>query len=178
MTIAAQWPRPQQILRYYLRSRDALTALKKSPEFVGMTETDREQSIRDLAGELSHEVVLLLTASFEALVQVDFEDRVSNRRKDPISRSLYRLARSHERRRDRPRWIPVEEILDVWQRETGRAHLIGRLKQLFQFRHWLAHGRYWVQKSGLKDPDPFVAWSIGKAVFDALPGFDSLPGSE
>jgi hypothetical protein len=49
------------------------------------------------------------------------------------------------------------------------------MKSLLLFRHWLAHGRYWVEKSGLGQVDPFDAWQIGKAVFDVLPGFRPLP---
>ncbi|HZT83351.1 MAG TPA: hypothetical protein VFA26_24180 [Gemmataceae bacterium] len=181
MTIAAEWPRPADILEYYRRSLEALDALKKAlraevapqSRFYGMTPQEAEQAIRELAEELDREVTLLLTASFEATFQVDFHDRVGRRKKDPVSRRLRKLARTP--RPKRARWVTVEEILDVWQKETGKAQVIGSLKQLVLYRHWLAHGRYWVQKSGLTDPDPFDAWSRGKAVFDALPGFRPLP---
>ena len=40
---------------------------------------------------------------------------------------------------------------------------IGAFKQLYVFRHWLAHGRHWTQKSGINPPPEvaFVAWHRG-----------------
>lgn len=183
LTIAEDWPRPAKVLEYYQRSIEAIAALRQAAgqlgpvsRFYGMTAVEVDQAIRELVAELEHEVTMMLTASFEAALQVDFYDRVSRKKKDQASRKLRQLA--YRPLKGRPRGvrttrIVVEEILDVWMEQTGRKQLIGNLKQLFQFRHWLAHGRYWVQRSGLSNPDPFDAWSRGKAVFDALPDFDS-----
>ena len=178
MTIALHWPEPPQILEYYRRSLEALAALKTTltssvrvqSRFFGMTAHEVERALRELAQELDHEVTLLLTASFEATFQVDFRRRLARKKKDRLSKKLRKLWRKYKR----AKWVVVEDILDVWQKETGHVQAIGKLKQLIKFRHWLAHGRYWVQKSGLLNPDPFDAWMIGKAVFDVLPGFGRL----
>ena len=43
--------------------------------------------------------------------------------------------------------------------------------QLVKYRHWLAHGRYWTQKSGIR-PTPEQAWDTGTIVFAVLPGLE------
>src|SRR5258708_2872834 len=103
-----------------------------------MTAHEVEQALWELAQELDHEVTLLLTASFEATFQVDFRRRIARKKKDRLSKKLRKLWRKHKR----AKWVVVEDILDVWQKETGHVQAIGKLKQLIQFRHWLAHGRY------------------------------------
>jgi hypothetical protein len=45
------------------------------------------------------------------------------------------------------------------------------MAQLVKYRHWLAHGRYWTQKSGIR-PTPEQAWDTGTIVFAVLPGLE------
>jgi|GEM_PF-4311915 len=61
----------------------------------------------------------------------------------------------HERFGER---IPLEEILEVWKRTkpTGSplAERLGDLKTLYRRRNWIAHGRYWPDRSGWAGADP------------------------
>jgi hypothetical protein len=180
MTFVPHAPTPESVLEYYERSQEALGSLRKTlrtdvgpnSRFFGMAEVEIEKSLRDLAQELDYEVTLLLTASFEAILQLDFLLRVRKRKRDTISIKFRRL-RFNVRTRRKNR-VTIEEILDVWQEETNTRQAIGNFKQLIQFRHWLAHGRYWIQKSGLRDCDPYEAWSRGRAAFAVLPGIPDL----
>jgi hypothetical protein len=44
-----------------------------------------------------------------------------------------------------------EDILEGWKMHgTAPARLIGQVRGAFRFRHWLAHGRYWLPKLGQK----------------------------
>lgn len=61
-----------------------------------------------------------------------------------------RLRRLHTAHRERAK---LESILDAWKETVGAVDSIGQLKQLFVFRDWLAHGRYWRHNAGL-DPEP------------------------
>src|SRR6266446_3168189 len=103
MTIASEWPRPADILNYYQRCREALGMLRRNPVlnadslFFGMTDQEVEQSLQQMAKELDDEVTLLLTASFEAIFQVDFHNRVAKKRKDPVSRKLRALRKRRKR---------------------------------------------------------------------------------
>jgi hypothetical protein len=186
MTIANSWPEPLQVLRSYGQGREALKALRQTllsslgagglsseSPFHGMTAEQVEEELTRLARDLDDQIVMSLVASFEATIQVDYYKRVDERLKDSVSRALRKL--KYKTTSKRWRWVDIDLILEVWKQETGEKAVIGRLRSLMRYRHWLAHGRYWVQKSGLTDVDPLDAWNIGKAVFAVLPGFTPLP---
>jgi len=137
-----------------------------------MTQEEIDSAITKMSLELDQEVVLLLTASFEAEFQADFHDRVSRKRKDRVSREFRRILGDQRGRRQGAKRVAFKQILEVWGKHEGHVRAIGNLKQLIQFRHWLAHGRYWVQKSGLRNSDPFDAWQRGKAVLHMLLGVE------
>jgi hypothetical protein len=138
-----------------------------------MTTDEFDQSLSELRRELDHQVVLMLTASYEAIFQTDLQERIKRRKKDDLSKALRSWWKDSRRRHEK--WIDLASLLDVWKRTTGHRQVIGKMKSLLLFRHWLAHGRYWVDKSGLGYADPLEAWQIGRAVFDVLPGFRPLP---
>lgn len=50
-----------------------------------------------------------------------------------------------------PRAFLADDILAAWKEDsTTRATLIRDLVGAFKFRHWFAHGRYWMPKLGRK----------------------------
>ena len=43
--------------------------------------------------------------------------------------------------------VGVQDILDSWKSERpSYKNFCGQLKEVLKYRHWLAHGRYWVPK--------------------------------
>jgi len=171
--LAPDWPRPSQILERFednlegLRSiqrRAAVGELGPESKFYGMTPEEFSQAIGAARQELEQQVALMLTASFEAVLRVDLAMRCAKRRKDADSRAL----RTRFRRRNFQE-IRFEELLDAWKSQIGSARKLGRLRQLVNFRHWLAHGRYWKQKSGLARCDPYEAWNRGNLALSVLP---------
>ena len=185
--MAASWPRPVEIFEHYLRSREALSLLKSHllnfpatigshSRFYNMLPGEINATFRDMTSELNIQINLLLIASGEASLRVDFEDRVQRRRKGPVSRRFRELEQARKARAKRG--VRLEDILKVWGDESpgpskGRA---SRMGQLLLYRHWVAHGRYWVdQRSGLSEPDPREVWDIMREFFDNLPGFDPPP---
>ena len=180
-------PTPLDILRYYrgcLEAFDALQrevspslqagALEHSSQFFGMTSDEFDAALVELRNELDYQVVMMLIASFEAIFQSDLQDRVRRKKTDTISKALRRWWQ--ENRHGADKWIHMESLLDAWKGViTGHRQAIGRLRSLVLFRHWLAHGRYWPDRSGVGNIDPFAAWQIGKEVFAVLPGLPSLP---
>lgn len=179
-------PQPIDILRYYRGSLEALEALDLAladplaigtlpavSRFYGMTTDEVRDALGVQRGELESQVVLMLTASFESLFQQDRRDRFQRKKKGPLSKALRQWWKRHGNEGEQ--WFKMESLLDAWKKTEGHSHAIGRLKSLFLHRHWLAHGRYWTDRSGLGRVDPFLAWQIGKAVFNVLPGFPPLP---
>ena len=187
MPLAATRPLPTDILDYYRGCLEALDSLKTrltpsfaggiiaSPShFVGMMPGEFEEALAAMRRELDYQVVMMLVASFEAIFQADLSDRVSRRKKGTLSKALRKWHKDYRRRREA--WINLQSLLEAWKKTvSGRRQVIDRLKRLLLFRHWLAHGRYWIDKSGLGNVDPYQAWQIGKQVFDALPEFSPLP---
>jgi len=87
-----------------------------------------------------------LLASLEASFRTDYYLRVNMKRKDLLSQAFFALYQSKGLR------VSLEEdILEQWK-VYGKANnqLIGELRGAFKFRHWLAHGRYWIPKLGQK----------------------------
>jgi hypothetical protein len=181
MAIASVWPSPPDIFEYYRRSIEALTALKLGTagavsvgsRFEGMTQDDVRVALDNLRNDLDQSVVLLL----EATLQADFHETITRKKKDGVSKELRKLWYGNASKHGRSRRVTVEEIVDVWKKHIGQTFVIGNFKQLVLYRHWLAHGRYWVQKSGLLLIDPFDAWQRGAALFNVLPGFQGLMAS-
>ena len=189
MSSVARPPQPSDILRYYRQSSEALDALKRAvvpaikggslandSQFFGMSPDEFNQALRDLLDELDYHVVMMLAASFEAVFQMDLKDRVRQKKTDDVSKALRRWWKAQVRGRKKE-WINFDSLLGVWQATLldGKSK-IRKLRQLVLFRHWLAHGRYWVEKrSGLGRVHPSIAWEIGKAVFSVIPDFASLP---
>jgi hypothetical protein len=180
-------PKPLDILRYYRGCIEALDALKGAvsqslptgalhhmSQFYGMTLDEFDAALAKLRKELDYQVVMMLVASFEAIFQSDLQDRVRRKKTDPLSKALRRWWQ--ENRHGAEKWIHMESLLDAWKGVVvGHRQVIGRLRSLVLFRHWLAHGRYWSDRSGLGGIDPFTAWQIGEEAFAALPGLPPLP---
>jgi hypothetical protein len=184
--MATVWPKPAEILEFYNRSLEAHAALAKqilAPDgsltaapgsrFFGMPAAEVRQELGNLRRELENQVVMLLTASFEATIQVAARSHLAKKRKTPMARAFRK--KLWPTRAKLQEWTPVEKVLRICHQHAARPQAIADFKQLLEFRNWLAHGRYWVQKSGLL-PDPLEAWEIGKALFEALPGFSRLSG--
>jgi hypothetical protein len=109
---------------------------------------------------------LMLLTSLEASFRLDFNDRCKRRLKDDLSRHFREVEKS---RTDRVR---LDDILEGWKLHADvAASLIQQLRGALQFRHWLAHGRYWPPKFGRKYDFDFVS-SIAAAAVSAC-GFDA-----
>ena len=94
-----------------------------------------------------------MLASIEATFRHDMAQRRRGKqrggnRTSPVVRGLRDLQRRHREK------VRLDDILDVWRDSAGQGKgSFGKLKQFFEHRHWLAHGRYWTDKSGVQ-PDP------------------------
>lgn len=94
--------------------------------------------------EMDKLVVLDLLTALEGHVRADFDGRVHRRKKDILSRSYREIKKKGKFLEGR---IPFEMLFDAWKQHhtTCKIH-VGRIKGLWHFRNWLAHGRWWVFK--------------------------------
>jgi len=174
LNLEDDWPKPSDILKYYERVNEFLRWLERQARvgeavtidhpFYGMTPREVDQEAQNLRSELEKHVSLMLTASFEAVLRVDLATRIQKSLRDESSRKL-----REKFGRCVFRAIRLEALIDAWrQLRFGQAHVFGKFKQLILFRHWLAHGRYWRQTSGVMKVDPLVVWDRGTAVLDIV----------
>jgi hypothetical protein len=126
-----------------------------------MTRDEFDDSLQLTVKEQDKQVVLMLAASCEAVFRRDFHARVSaprNRRNLPEARFI-------SLSRERPNRVRLDDVLEVWQTTTGAS--LHDLRRLLKHRHWLAHGRYWSDKSGFT-ADPQMVFNLITSVFLAL----------
>ncbi len=119
-----------------------------NPSFVSQfrlyTREEVEKEKEGRLEEIDASLALTLLASIEASFRIDYLQRCYRKRKDPLSRNFRELYESKGSR------VSFEnEILDGWKEYSDVSPtLLGNIKGAFNYRHWLAHGRYWVPRLG------------------------------
>lgn len=114
---------------------------KISPKQHHMYMTEDELREKLLSVHEEH-FMLSILASMENFLQIDFQRRIKKRLKDPVSQTF----RSKKKKR-----IKLgEDIFSVWIKYLSGSEGtdMKRIKGAFQYRHWLAHGKYWTWKAG------------------------------
>lgn len=92
--------------------------------------------------EIDHGSALSVLACVEAAIRTDYLRRVYGKEKGMVSRALREL---YKERGERARLD--DDLLACWRDKSSVPKiLIGALIGAFNYRHWLAHGRYWTPK--------------------------------
>jgi hypothetical protein len=156
MTIGDVWD-------YYETVRDNLArsaeiAERNLPDDIGFQDSKLfGKSLGDiewLLDEADMQASLFIIAAAEAAIRVDFHERVVKKKpKDSVTRAFRSIYNDQGKGR-----IRLEDILDTWATNIPIAKAdIRTFKGALRFRHWLAHGRYWVPKFGQTyDPTALV----------------------
>lgn len=90
--------------------------------------------------ELNRKFVLTLLAAIEARIRIDYLSRKYNKDKSGLSKEFRYL---YDNKGER---ASLEgDIFKIWKSQ-GRdiKKVFDELGSCFKYRHWLAHGRYWV----------------------------------
>jgi hypothetical protein len=153
-----------EILEYHCRSVAALLVLARGG-IAGLglqaatfprTEEAFIEALDEMRDELDDEVVLALVASGERVLRLDYRARQAGGA--PAAVRFRHLEERHEGR------VPLEEILDVWKDVAAARVEIGHFKQMYVYRHGLAHGRFF-NKSGLHHAKPADADAVIRELF-------------
>ena len=132
-------------------------------KFIGLTTDELNDYFNDSEEELEHLVCFDLISATEAVLRSDFYTKVYNRDKSNIGRKFRDLEKTKGNK------ISLEvDIIDNWKeivasRITDFSDFLG----LINYRHWLAHGRYWTPKLG-QQYTPFITYNIAKNIFDIV----------
>jgi hypothetical protein len=125
-------------LRLYFSRADPTVAMQ-------FPNRSQDEVLKARLGESDLRSALALLIGIEARFRVDFNSRCRKRLKDDLSRYF----REVEKRGDRVRLD--EDIIEGWKSHTNASpSAISELRGAFNFRHRLAHGRYWSPKLGRK----------------------------
>jgi hypothetical protein len=120
--------------------------------FLGMRPDEIQAELAARLDETDQRSSFFLLASIEAAFRVDYEYRCTKKLKDSLSRNFRSMYKDRETR------VNLEnDIFGAWVDAFPELRqLIGELRRAFRFRHWLAHGSYWVPKLGRKYDFDFV----------------------
>jgi hypothetical protein len=111
--------------------------------FVGYSDREVADERRKRLYEVEVASAFSVMAVLEAAFRIDYLQRSYRRMKDAISRDFREL---HKQKG--PRASLEDDIFEVWRAHIRPQGLIGDLRSAFNFRHWVAHGRYWQPKLG------------------------------
>lgn len=161
-----------ELLEYHGRSVVALRVLDGAVEALG--EIDRKrfprrreaiaEALEAMRDELDDEVVLAIVASAERVLRLDFRARL--RGKEPVAVRFGLLDQRFGGH------VPLEEIVDVWKDLATAPTECGAFKQMYVYRHGLAHGRYF-NKSGLHDATPEDAAAVVEEMLDKIRAYSA-----
>ena len=112
-------------------------------DFVGLTPNEVNEHFRSLTDELENAYILKLVAASEGIFRKDFFDKVRKGKRSGTSLKDIFL-KLHLRHGDKIKF--EEHIIKSWKRHgnLGVPSVLSELKVAFKFRHWIAHGKYWV----------------------------------
>ena len=132
--------------------------------FTSYTLAEVSDELGERLSELDMTSALTVLTAVEAAFRIDYLQRCYCKKKDPISRAFRELHKQKQAT------VSLEnEIFDVWKTHTtGSARIIGDLRGAFKFRHWLAHGRYWVPQLGQKY-DYVTIYTLATTVLNNFP---------
>lgn len=131
--------------------------------FTGLIRREVEEFFDAQSAELELLTMFELLATTEAILRIDFEDRVTERKKDGLSRRFRRIHKAHG---DKIRLD--EDILAAMKEEGVAANIIAAFRGTLRLRHWLAHGRHWHPKLG-RGYVPGDVFDITRALIESIP---------
>jgi len=133
-------------------------------KFTGMTPKELELYFDEKLKELEYQISLVILSSVEAKFRMDYLQRVYKRNKDDLTREFRDIYNIRQNRASLE-----DEILEIWKKYYPEYKtVVSAYKSALKFRHWLAHGRYWVPKLGRKY-DLETVYQIAEKVYVNIP---------
>jgi len=137
----------KEIELYFVTTEKALRAFyqKTNLYFTTYTAEELNNELESRIEELDKSTALTILAAIEAHLRVDFLQRCYNKEKDSLSRKFRDI---HKKKGSKVSLS--EDILEAWREHIKSKSVISELRSALNYRHWLAHGRYWVAGLGRK----------------------------
>jgi hypothetical protein len=135
----------KEIDAYFVTTEKALRLFyqKNNPYFANYTSEELENERDQMIEELDKSTAFTVLAAIEAHLRVDFLQRCYNKEKDSLSREFRNL-----NKKKGSNVSLSDDILELWMQNINRKPVISELRSALNYRHWLAHGRYWTANLG------------------------------
>jgi len=142
----------------------SLSSILPNEKFIGMTTDELNAYFEESENELEHLVCFDLISATESLLRSDFYARVYNKDKSGLGRTFREIEKGFGNK------ISLEEhIINSWKEiVVARKSDFSDFLALLRYRHWLAHGRYWIPKLGREHYSPSVTYNIVERVFNIV----------
>lgn len=131
-------------------------------DFFGLDPKTIKEEYVTLATEIGREFSLTLMASIEAVLRRDFIVRCHkrNKRSDVLTKTF-----NEQFNPAKPifKYDFSDFILKSWKKyleDRTAKDVVNRMNELLQYRHWLAHGRYWELPQNLSNIDYLTIYHI------------------
>ena len=129
----------------------------------GIQKKELEIDLEKTLAEIEKSSSMSVLSALEAIFRIDYLLRNYRRKRDPLSKKLISLYRRRGERASLE-----DEILPVWREyRPDYDSVISELVDAFKYRHWLAHGRYWIPKLG-RDYAYHDLFQIAYGLFNGL----------
>lgn len=153
-------PTPEKIEKFYsqyCRGIEALFDKANNPNFeiyfIGLTDDELEETKKELLEELSLRSSFYLLAYIESLFRTDLALRLETRKK----KAQDVLTKAYKEELNPAQKIYTYSLVDGifknWKQYVKNKpnskemrDILNNLPQYFDFRNWMAHGRYWKPK--------------------------------
>ena len=158
--IAAHHSDVAEALQLYFRPADG----RYHARFTGYSLAELKDDLHSRLAEVDRTSALSVLSALEAAFRIDYLQRCYAKKKDRVSRAFRTIYKQKGSRA-----TLAEDILTIWRREsTTPARLISALVDAFNYRHWLAHGRYWTPRLGRKY-DYESVYALAQTVLTSFP---------
>jgi len=169
-----------EIVRYYSLSKESLIFLMNRiltgksdilSEFIGYTEDELKEEFKRLQCEVEKCAVFNILTTLEAEFRMDFFIRVKRKYKCSISKKFRDIYKQYEKKHKENRIPLKEEILRVWKEEFPKLKsIIDPYIEALNYRHWLAHGRWWKPKVRYDEKYDFdTVYRLAQSIYDNIP---------
>lgn len=149
-SFSGQHTKLEVVEEYYTDSEESLNAFYNvnlltgtiPAKFIGYTRQEIDNELKERKKILDRMCSLELLSAIEARVRIDYIIRGQNKLRDDFSRKIrdiYDIKENHA--------SLVDDILRIWKVEKpNHKTRLDELGKALDYRHWLAHGRYWQPK--------------------------------
>ncbi len=133
-----------------------------SGRFIGYSKEEVRSLRQERIDEINRASVFAIITAIEGAFKQDFLQRCYKKKKDRVSREFRQIHKIKGAKVSFER-----EILTCWQKNFPNLKtLFDTLKRVLNYRHWLAHGRYWEPKYRFEFD--FV-YNLAVALFEEVP---------